>query len=460
MMNFIQDRLIQWILQPLYRVKKMIPQTCWRFIMSLSVLAMVSLQFAKQTGHISRYLLLILPFCLCLGLMILGGLCESMKPVNFSRPLLLCWFGTGAFILLSGILVEHDCLGDALVWLIAFPVLYIVWCNNDFRQLTKSVFDGVYLSFAVCFVMCMYRYPVKQALYQGFFANLNSLSMYSITVSVVAATDILSQKKLNVRMILADVILGMSYALAYYTGSRAGQAAFLIACVVTVVLFFINARQKLWKKLVIYALPAALAFAIFMPNTARIINGGYKVFDSLHKEQTQVVAPVRPSAQKPAQENEEWKAIQELNEERRNQGTGEGFDAFSTGRLGLWKAYLKEVEILGNSSSEQVLDEYGNPIARSAHCTPIQIAYEYGALAAVFFVAFNILSGLKAVVYAWKRKCADYSVFPMMIALTYGAYYLVEKIMYPAAHLLMLLYLLSQVALLGKTKDLSETAKN
>lgn len=461
MTNFIQEKLIKWILQPMHRVKKLIPDKGWSFLTSIAVLVMVLLHFAQEMGSISRYLLMIVPFCVCLGIIILAGLTENMKPIRFSKTWVVCWFGTGAFILLSGVLVDHDCLGDAMLWLVAFPVFFVVWGNNQLERLVKPVFNGVYASFVACILLCMYDYPVKQALYQSFFGNLNSLAMYASTVSVVAVIDVLSQKKLNLRMVVADVMLGISYSLSYYTGSRAGQAVTVISGVVALAMFLIVGEQKLWKKAVFYILPALLALAIFMPNTAGMINNGYFAIEKMDiKPRPEVVEPVAPVETPTVVVEDEWKSIQQLNEERRAQGVGKGFDAFSTGRLSLWKAYLKQVKFLGNSSSNEVYDEYGVLITKSAHCTLIQMAYEYGALAAVFFMIFNVVFGLKAVKYAWQNKTGYYSIFPLTIALAYGAYYLVEKIMYPATSLLLLLYLMSQFVLISKTEKMPETIEN
>lgn len=452
MLTKLQVLLIRWILEPLYRIKRHIPESVWRAVISLSTLGIVLFQFVNASGRSPRYLYVFTPFCLFLGLMILAGLSEGMKPISFSPVLLVCWGGVTLFMLISGIFVDSNVLADAALWLVAFPVFYIVWGNRRFSGFIKPLISGVYLSFAVFFLICLHSYPIDNATYSSFFLNVNGLAMYVTAVSVSAVVDILSQEKFSARIILADVILGLSVSISYYTASRAGQAALAISGCAAVVLFLIARREKLWKSILYYILPAVLALAILIPNTAiviNVVNEAVVKIESTWKKDDQPQVIKDPNSV-PMEKEEAWDAIHRYNEERKKQGEGQGFDAFSTGRLELWEMYLNEVGILGNSSANELYNSAGQLEQRSAHNTLIQMAYEFGILAAVFFLAFNIVSGIKAVVYAFKNRAMDYSIFPMTVALAYGAYYMVEKIMYPAISLLLLLYLVSQVNLIQK----------
>ena len=216
-------------------------------------------------------------------LQILAGLYDRMKPVSFSPVLLVSWGGVTVCMLISGILVDSNVLADTLLWLVAFPVFFLVWGNRSFSDLIKPIINGIYLSFALFFLISIRSYPLNGTYYYSFFMNLNGLAMYMTAVSVAAITDIFSQEKFSARMLLADVILGASAAVAYYSASRASQVVLLISGCVGAVVFLIAKKETMGKKVLCYLLPAVLSLAILVPNTAVVINGANKAVVKFEK---------------------------------------------------------------------------------------------------------------------------------------------------------------------------------
>lgn len=451
----LQKYLIQFILAPLAKLKTRLPEKFWSVMIALSTLGIILVQFAISAGMITRYMLGFLPFCLFLGVIILAGLTKEMKPVTFSPAMLVCWFGMALFILLNGVVVNHDCLGDAMLWLVAFPVLYVIWCNRSFKELAKPAIDGVYLSFVVMVLLQMWDYPISGINYKGFFVNSNGLAMYCTTVFSVVIADLMSQERFSLRVVVMDVIAGMAVSISYCTNSRACQYVMIAVAVCAAVLFLIIRREKLLKSVVCYVLPLVLAIVLLFSNTISFINAGAKTMNKVEKHFAKSTT-VQSSGDKvttapaaPVEKEDPFEAIRERNEERQKQiDSGD----FTTGRTELWGIYLKAVKPLGNTADHTLYYENGKEVIKSAHNTLIQMAYEYGAVAALFFLALNLVSGIRTLIYAWKNRGLDYSAFPVMIALCYGGYYLVEKIMYPSQSLMLLLYLLTQVAVFAGSR--------
>ena len=168
MLTKLQTKLIQWILEPLYRVKKHIPESVWRAVISFATFGIILIQFLNATGKLTRYLYAYIPFCLFLGLIILAGLSDRMKPVSFSPVLLISWGGVTVCMLISGILVDSNVLADTLLWLVAFPVFFLVWGNRNFTDLVKPIINGIYLSFALFFLISIRSYPLNGTYYYSF----------------------------------------------------------------------------------------------------------------------------------------------------------------------------------------------------------------------------------------------------------------------------------------------------
>lgn len=462
----LQKYLIQFILAPLAKLKTRLPEKFWSVMVALSSLGIILMQFAISAGLVKRYMLGFLPFCLFLGIIILAGLTKEMKPVAFSPAMLICWFGLALAILATGVLVNHDCLGEAMLWLAAYPVLYLVWCNRPFKELAKPVIDSVYLSFLVMVLLLMWKSPIEGINFKGFFVNSNGLAMYCTAVFVTVLADLMSQERFSARVVLMDIVAGMAVSVSYCTNSRACQYVMIAVSACAGILFLVMRRKQLLKAVLCFVLPLVLAIVLLFSNSVTFINSGAKMIAKVEKQLTKPTVVQNnnntntnnETAVAPAEKEDPFEAIRERNELRQTQGdTGD----FTTGRTELWGIYLAAVKPLGNAAEHTLYYANGKEVIKSAHNTLIQMAYEYGGIAALFFLALNLLSGIRAAIYAIKNRGLDYSAFPVMIALCYGGYYLVEKILYPSQCLMLLLYLLSQVAVFAgrRKKAIAEKAE-
>lgn len=89
----------------------------------------------------------------------------------------------------------------------------------------------------------------------------------------------------------------------------------------------------------------------------------------------------------------------------------------------------------------------------SSHFTIIQFAYQYGALAGVFFLLLNILAGLSSIRFAVLRKDIKYRLAPLAVAVAFGATSVMEAISNPLDGLSLLYYLsLTSLIAVPRTK--------
>ena len=224
----MQDLLIRRLLLPLARIKAKVHDNVWKLLAIFAVLGINLTHFAHETGIVSRYIFACVPFCLFFGIFIFSGLSVDLKPVKFSRIMLACWFGIGAFILLTGLVVEVNRLAEAMIWIVAFPLCFVVWGNRSAEELVKPIIYGAYISFAVLLGICIFKFPIQGAQYAGFYTNQNALALYSTAVYLLALVDIFSRKKFGLGTVLSCVILGLSAALIMYTNARAGQVSAVV----------------------------------------------------------------------------------------------------------------------------------------------------------------------------------------------------------------------------------------
>lgn len=469
----MQILLIKYLLTPLALIKEKLPERVWKILASVSVFGICLTQFAYGTGLISRYLIACVPFCLCFGIFILSGLSSDTKPVRFSWPMLICWFGVALMTLLTGILVEPNRLGIALIWLVAFPVYFIAWRNRTAEELAKPIINGAYLSFAVLLLISIFRFPIQGAQYMSFYSNQNSLALYSTAVYILALVDALSQKKFGARMLLAYAVLGMAAALIMYTNARGGQLSAAIGTAAAFICVLCSKKKRRMMALACSFLPVVLSVVVFVSSGVYIFKFGYELPARIEamlsaSEVTEPVATepvmIGPSVTEPTVMPTEEPTVpptinagtvidsiintQEIRQDKVNGGLNE----FTSGRVEIWKIYLAEVGFLGNPNDKVLYYGDGEPLNLSSHMALLQMAYDTGILSALFFFLLNIISGLKAVAYAFKGKAEAYTLLPVVVAVTYGAYYLVEASVSPVTILLAFIYLMSQTLLIKVEK--------
>lgn len=454
----MQILLIKYLLTPLALIKEKLPERVWKILASLSVFGICLTQFAYGTGLISRYLIACVLFCLCFGVFILSGLSSDTKPVRFSWPMLICWFGVALMTLITGVLVEPNRLGIALIWLVAFPVYFIAWRHRTAEELAKPIINGAYLSFAVLLLISIFRFPIQGGQYMSFYSNQNALALYSTAVYILALIDALSQKKFGARMLLVYAVLGMAAALIMYTNARGGQISAAVGTAVAFICVLCSKKKRRMMTLVCSFLPVVLSIVVFVSSGVYIFKFGYELptrieamLSASEVTEPTVMPTEEPTVPPTINAGTVIDSIINTQEIRQDKVNG-GLSEFTSGRIGLWKIYFAELGLLGNPSDKVLYNGDGEPLNLSSHMALLQMAYDNGILSALFFFLLNIISGLKAVAYAFKGKAEAYTLLPVVVAVTYGAYYLVEASISPVIILLVFIYLMSQTLLVKAEK--------
>ena len=202
----LQEKLIQWILRPLSTVTVKAPRRVRESAISLSVLGIILMEFARAGGFFTgRFLYQYAAAYVLLGVIILAGLTPELKPARFSPALTVCWLAVSAFMVLSGVFVRSDALAEAILWLAVFPVLYLVWGGRGLDHLVPPVIRGVLVSFLIFTVVSAFFFPIDSVNYGSFFLNRNGTSIYLVGVFVCVYAYIMSAEKYSPRVFAADL---------------------------------------------------------------------------------------------------------------------------------------------------------------------------------------------------------------------------------------------------------------
>ena len=480
----LQEKLIQWILLPVSRIVEKIPMAIRDTAFSLSVFVLILMQFIRGSGlYTGRFLFQFLIVYFLFGIMILTGLTSDIKPVPFSPVLFACWLGCTVFMLLTGILVNTSSLANATLWLVIFPIFYMVWGQREFDRIVPLVVRGVLLSFLIFTIVSIFFYPINAINYSSFFINRNRTGLYLVSVFVCLLGYIFSKQSFSVYVLIAEIISGFTAASIYYTNSRTSIIATALCFLASSLFYLYIYRKELRHILLCKILPIIAATIILLPNTIYIYQSGYSLASSIQTALEATPPPVTadplspgttdvpiltpavseapgtPTPAPPAAETLD--AMKDYNEQRFDTAE-KTLNAYTAGRVARWVAYSREISFLGNPPGKVLYDFNGKEITNSSHFTIIQFAYSYGAIAGLSMLLLNIFAGLASIRYAIKRRELKYCIFPFAVAIAYGAESVMEALGSAGTDCLSFLYFFSLIPLITRTGiclDTGSTAK-
>lgn len=223
-MNYpIQRKFISLLLEPLAAVVSRLPDRARHliFILGGCIISGQLLLMAAGVWQV-RYLYQYTIGCVGLGLMILMLLKPNLSPVKFDYRVMIPWYGLGLMVFISGVLHAYDYFPDALLFLFAYPVFFIVAANNSRDQVFSWLHQVADLSFLAFFVISMLFFPMEGDWYTSFFTNQNGIPKFLSVCYCCALSSLLSQRGSIFRICKDFIVLGLSAALIYLTACRGG----------------------------------------------------------------------------------------------------------------------------------------------------------------------------------------------------------------------------------------------
>ena len=443
----MQALLISYILNPLGRKLAPISQKNKDRIFILSGLTIIILSFLRHSELVDyRYLYHFVACCGCVGLMILSSLEENLKPVPFRKSFAILWFSYGILKLISGIRHSENYLPEAALILVAYPILFLVWRNTDYTRIFHLLCRILRLSLWIFAIASWMFSPISVSKYPGIFTNTNNASYY-LSLAVVALLLMLMYGESRGKEFVKNVVaLGIAVGLNYYTNSRTGPFGVIFALVLGLGVYLLRHDRAeniaCLKRLGIGAAACvvsvtSLVYVYQLRHYVPMVyfdgdeKGVYEATrEDLMGEYSDIIFDISGFVN-----------ISHI----KNETDGKDLNAYSTGRITIWKAYASELNWSGH---EGVPPKYFNKEIKSTHMTPLQIAYESGIPTGVAYLLMNIASGMLALWFAWKHGKLRYATAPVMFTAVFGVLSMLGSCPDSFGYLTTLFYYLAQFPIL------------
>lgn len=455
----IQKFLINIILPPFIKLRSKIDDlgADMLFIVSMAgILIMQYLNHANLMG--ARFIYMFVPFCFFTGLMIISGLGENMQPVKFRTSAILLWWITGLFALITGVLICSDYFADVIIMLIVMPVFYMVWAPKKEHLFDLSC-TAIQISYTVLILFNMFFFRVTTN-YEGCFINPNRLSMVSaVAFSASIARFMMPERKKSER-IISGIFAAGAFGIVLLTESRAGVFVIGVCAVTAICIELIKQKQDTNRCDFKVIIPFAIALCLAAFITKPVFDAAYRLTDIVADPETVEVAiwDKQPQHYTQCIIKDDQSTDDDPNSGEENEYEVELYSyadgTLMNGRKEIWKAYFDSLGFLGHSTDEHTPYVY-NGADYKAHNTPLQMAYSYGFPAGIFYLIFNILSGLIALEIAIENrsKKGSCAMFPLTAAIGFCAYSMIESLVSPVNQTLTLLYFISLTGIVIKPSE-------
>ena len=455
----LQRLLIRYLLDPLAKIMSRIPQKVKDAGFIVCFLWIILLYMGRDSGLLKfRYFLFVALGCVGLGGMVLCTLPERSTPVSFRKSLIFLWFGIGGLMLLSGVLFNMDFLPEATLFLIAYPIIFLVWNQSDHARIFKLLFRSIEISFWLYTLVCLLFYPVNAARYSGLFTNVNGAAGYLAIVATCLLVDCLLFEKITFTRIRKLIAFGVCIALLLYTGSRTGLLEIAAVCAVATVVGLIRLwklrKLSFFRNILLLTTCAVLCFYATMPMLQfghSVKNGVVSFVQSVLTESPDNTVPDSSDPSTPSQPSVRPDDSADLIGDRLDT-EGKDLNHISTGRFQIWAGYVKQLNLFGHRDSGTVTFQYNGTekTYHTTHMTVLQIAYENGVIAGILYLVFNLTAGVYSLLYALRHKDDPYAMVPLLVSVAYSVYSLLANTGISFWYLTTLMYYLVQFPIMKK----------
>lgn len=345
-----------------------------------------------------------------MGLIILFTVNGTVHRVKWNKPIAAMWFGMGLLQLASGCFVSMEYLPMALIWLVAFPVLFFVWNNRkDYITLFKEIALAGNACFLFLGITSILFYPMNVHQYGGFVNNPNGMGQWVTFAFPLIVFLHYQEKGSQIKKWLYRAELALVLLLCFVSKGRTALIAVGMMLLVLVVLRLVSSKNKFTyyaKQGVKFLLCAALVWVVCM--TVNLV--------------PQMLVNAPPGTNMPPeiptinQENPNFTGTPTINQENpspsrpqsgiggllsdfidRILGTdksGNSLNDYSSGRIGIWIGALKSANALGHPSSEHIITDRNGDIGNNVHNTLLQWCYNNGLFASLLFAIIAVWSML------------------------------------------------------------------
>lgn len=364
-------------------------------------------------------------------------------------PLILCGLG----LIVTGL---HHSIGEGFMLfgfqlVFVFPCLALVWNNRmDYETFFDAiargfVFVGILYFFLSLILAATGHFIMMGQRWAGTMENVNFLGFFGIHVFLASLYMIIRRSDRFVQVLYSSAA-GIGVGFMLLSGSRVSFLDCVVSCV-AVAIYVIVRRKELFSTLtktrVIQYCVTVLLFSVLLVTVLVCI----PMLNASHDQ--------RINEGNNSKQSEATISITD----RLDVKNSEGLNSYSSGRIELWKAYAKRLNLIGHDYDKTDWNQIDGGLKMGAHNLFLGVAYRCGAPVALIFVFLEAVGGLLAILLLLDRKCSNQAyLFLILFVIEYGIDSSLEVAVAPFSRAPVLLFYISMICVMQKRPSRKDQA--
>lgn len=391
-------------------------------------------------------------------IMIAASVNQRMEIIEWDKKIYLPMVILGIWILFSG--QFHSIGGTSVVLALSlifiYPCFYYIWINRgDYITLCDIVFVSTFIVGVFECFFCLYLAmngdsKIVGGRLSGNYHNPNVTGLVAISVVISSFYLLYRLRNKIIGIVVASIGVGASIGLIIECASRTAMLAALFAAIVLITFvvkkFLVNRN---YRKLMLCT--------VIVVTVVVCVVGIFSKMDELQKANTTVIeeattkAPVTGTtgseiAEAETPETETVEITERIVEPALEGDIRTKLNRYSSGRTGIWEAYIKQLNLVGHVPS--VPDR---PLGIRAHNVAIEYSYRYGIVAGLLFSIWFLMLGVKALTLMFRKEnTSEHELATVMMVAIYFVYSMLEIVELPYTYEMSILFYLMIVPLFVK----------
>ncbi len=343
------------------------------------------------------FMVKIILFTMLLGIVLIFAIPEALEIQEYNKIFICPVYIIACSFLVTGIITKTTgYIVYSVIFFVIIPTVIMVFSSLERERLYMEISEAISKVFCIVLIVAFFIAPILNAQYCSIFGNPNALSNF---LSIVLITQLyLLEKKEGTKCFKYMVFSVISLILCFYSAARTGMLSMVLIFIVYMFYLFKNIKSvknnvlKLGSMVILSCIFYFLIFFLFTKGTNVVLQIEENLFGNSYTVTTPLYTPGGNGKKGDVSEVD----VEDMSERiftRMGKGV-KGEASFTSGRVDIWKDYIKNIGIIGHRKENRLVKKeyYSEPKWCYAHNSFLQLAYSGGLLAGIsLFVLWCIL---------------------------------------------------------------------
>ena len=335
----------------------------------------------------------------------------SMKKENINRVFYVLVFLIGVSFLINGLYFKViGYVAISITFICLIPALNYYLTKGDCKRIYSAITDGVIIVFVIVLLISIFMGPILTSdQYSSVFGNSNILGNFNIITAAAILYKLLYKNKKRAWVILTFLFF-LNVSVCIFSNSRTSMIAIDLQYIIYLCIILRTSLSN--NKIKVFLKEFLVVTAIMMISFCSL-------FYLLSNEKIKVIEFNSTSIS--------FRESIETSKNRFSKGLDENasVDAFTSGRIGIWNEYIRDLGIIGHKKeSKDIIKPSRAYKDTNAHNVYIQVAYSAGIIAGCAYLMFAVCVFGKSVAYFLicmkNKKCDREVIYAIFVAIGFG----------------------------------------